>query len=250
MPKLPERNAFFDISDYGRPIAKKLVVVLDKNTSITSIQLTFTYTIVGVMAIECMYLSYDTLAAILLPIKSMLDAADGEMARVKQQPSYTGRYLDSIFDCFINIGLLFMLTYRLSLSYVYWIILIVCLQLQGTIFHYFYVLKRHQDGGDKTSRVSEWTCPKAYEYESQSIVNFLHIVYCVVYGWQDLFISWMDFHSHNQHVSKKFMSLVSVLGLGFQLLVLSFCLYSGKLEFMINYILVYSNLYAIFLFII
>ena len=140
-----------------------------------------------------------------------------------------------------------LLTYRLSLSYVCWIILIVYLQLQGTIFNYFYALKRHQDGGDKTSRILEWTCTTTYQYESQSIVNILHIVYCVIYAWQDQLISWLDFHHYNQLVSKIFMSLVSVFGSGFQRLVFCFCLYSEQLQFMIKYILVYSNLYAILL---
>jgi phosphatidylglycerophosphate synthase len=34
-------------------------------------------------------------------LKSGIDAADGELARQKT-PSYTGRYLDSVFDIILN----------------------------------------------------------------------------------------------------------------------------------------------------
>ena len=34
--------------------------------------------------------------------KSILDAADGELARIKKTPSYVGRFLDSISDLVLN----------------------------------------------------------------------------------------------------------------------------------------------------
>jgi len=34
--------------------------------------------------------------------KSIIDALDGELSRVKNTPSYTGRYLDSVFDILLN----------------------------------------------------------------------------------------------------------------------------------------------------
>ena len=40
--------------------------------------------------------------AFFLIFKSILDAADGELARVKQKPSNTGRYLDSVADIILN----------------------------------------------------------------------------------------------------------------------------------------------------
>ena len=42
------------------------------------------------------------LAGFFLILKSILDAADGELARVKNTPSYTGRYLDSVADIILN----------------------------------------------------------------------------------------------------------------------------------------------------
>ena len=51
-----------------------------------------------------MIMGYYWLAAFFLIFKSILDAADGELARVKQRPSYTGRYLDSVADIVLDVA--------------------------------------------------------------------------------------------------------------------------------------------------
>tara|TARA_B110000037_G_scaffold202963_1_gene245601 strand:- start:4593 stop:4715 length:123 start_codon:yes stop_codon:yes gene_type:complete len=38
--------------------------------------------------------------------KSILDAADGEFARVKKTPSFTGRCLDAVADIILNLFIL------------------------------------------------------------------------------------------------------------------------------------------------
>ena len=43
------------------------------------------------------------MAPFFIILKSIIDAADGELARIKKTPSYTGRYLDSIFDIILNL---------------------------------------------------------------------------------------------------------------------------------------------------
>ena len=58
------------------------------------------------MAIYCIAAAYYWAAGFFLILKSILDAADGQLARVKNQPSFTGRYLDSIFDSILNLALL------------------------------------------------------------------------------------------------------------------------------------------------
>ena len=101
MSKLPTAYKFLDLSDYGRPIAKFIANSL-KNTSFTAIHVTFGFMISGLIAIYCIVEGYYWSAAFFLILKSILDAADGELARVKQQPSYTGRFLDSVADIILN----------------------------------------------------------------------------------------------------------------------------------------------------
>ena len=101
MSKLPEEHKFIDLSDYGRPFAKVIANAL-KNTIFTPIHVTIAFIIAGLFAVYCIVLGYYWLAAFFLILKSILDAADGELARVKQKPSYTGRYLDSVADILLN----------------------------------------------------------------------------------------------------------------------------------------------------
>jgi phosphatidylglycerophosphate synthase len=107
MSKLPQAHRFWDISDYARPGARWLVRVLHP-TPIGSITLTWLFTLVGLISITLIYHRKALVfAGILLILKSLIDAADGEMARARNRPSYTGRYLDSINDFILNGLILF-----------------------------------------------------------------------------------------------------------------------------------------------
>src|SRR5690606_30961696 len=101
MSKLPKEHKFIDLSDYGRPIARVIANSL-KNTNFTPIHVTISFIISGLIAVYCILNGYYWLAAFFLILKSILDAADGELARVKQKPSYTGRYFDSVADMILN----------------------------------------------------------------------------------------------------------------------------------------------------
>lgn len=117
MSKLPKEHKFIDLSDYGRPIAKIIANYL-KNTVLTPIHVTIGFIIAGFLAIYCMLENLYWFAAFFLILKSILDAADGELARVKQKPSYTGRFLDSVADIILNA--LFFITIAYITNANYW----------------------------------------------------------------------------------------------------------------------------------
>jgi len=127
MSKLPKENKFIDLSDYGRPIAKVIANSL-KNTAFTPIHVTVGFIISGFIAIYCIIQGYFWLAAFFLILKSILDAADGELARVKQKPSYTGRYLDSVADIILNA--LFFISIWFITNTTIWICLLAFIGLQ------------------------------------------------------------------------------------------------------------------------
>ena len=97
MSKLPKEHRFLDFSDYGRPLARLIANSL-KDTSLTPIHVTIGFIISGLIGIFFITKGYYWYSAFFLILKSVLDAADGELARIKQQPSYIGRYFDSISD--------------------------------------------------------------------------------------------------------------------------------------------------------
>ena len=56
------------------------------------------------------------------------------------------------------------------------------LQLQGTLYNYYYVILRNRFNGDTTSRVFEDKTPKALEGEKQQHVTMLFGLYKLLYG--------------------------------------------------------------------
>lgn len=115
MSKLHKSHQFIDLSDYGRPLARVISRSL-KNTPFTPIHVTLSFFVSGIIAIICILKGYYIAAAFFLIFKSILDAADGELARLKVTPSYIGRYLDSIADLILNL-LIFLALWHITGAY-------------------------------------------------------------------------------------------------------------------------------------
>ncbi|WGH76364.1 CDP-alcohol phosphatidyltransferase family protein [Tenacibaculum tangerinum] len=247
MSKLPKENKFIDLSDYGRPVAKVIANAL-KNTAVTPIHVTIGFIISGLLAIYCIIKCYYWLAAFFLVIKSILDAADGELARVKQKPSYTGRYLDSVADILLN-ALFFISIWYISNTNI-WICLLafIGLQLQGTLYNYYYVILRNKFHGDTTSRVFENKTPLALEGEKQQHVNILFGLYKLFYGAFDKTIYALDSNANKGTVLPNWlMTSVSTFGLGFQLLIIAAMLVLGLKASILPFFLVYTVMIFVFI---
>jgi len=247
MSKLPKEHKFVDLSDYGRPIARIIANAL-KNTSFTPIHVTLGFILAGFIAIYCIIQGHYWLAAFFLIVKSILDAADGELARVKQQPSYTGRYLDSVADIILN-ALFFIAIWSIT-DTSSWICLaaFVGLQLQGTLYNYYYVILRNKFEGDTTSRIFEYKTPVALEGEKQEHVNILFAMYKLLYGVFDKTIYVLDSTADKGRVLPNwFMTSVSTFGLGFQLLLIAVLLVSGYKTIILPFFLAYTLMVFIFI---
>ena len=173
MSKLPEKYRFLDLSDYGRPVGHWIASQL-KSTFFTPIHVTTMFIIAGIIAIVLMINEYFITAAFFIILKSILDAADGELSRLKNTPSYVGRYYDSIADFLLNFSFLLTFWYITDISIVYMFIAFFGIQLQGTVYNYYYVILRNSVQGDSTSRIFEDSAPKALKGESQHL-SLIHI---------------------------------------------------------------------------
>ena len=247
MSKLPKENKFLDLSDYGRPVAIWIANSI-KTTRLTPIHVTSAFIISGLIAIACILKGYYFAAALFLILKSILDAADGELARIKKTPSYVGRYYDSIADIILN--LLFLLTIRYVTNGSYWLTLVafIGIQLQGTLYNYYYVILRNKHNGDKTSRVFEDKAPTAMPGESQRSVNIFYHTYNTLYIAFDKSIYWMDRSAiEGNNLPKWFMTMVSSFGLGFQLLIMAIMLVLGLAAQIIPFFIAYSAFIMIFI---
>lgn len=240
MSKLTVENKFIDVSDYGRPAAKIIVQGL-KSTKVTAIHITLLFGLSGMLAIYCMGIEQYWAAGFFLVLKSILDAADGQLARVKNQPSFIGRYLDSIFDSILNLALLTSIGWVTNTNLLITLVAYLCMQTQGTLYNYYHVIFRHGTDGEMTSQIFENQVPKAYPEESQAMVNIMFKMFRFLYKVFDEFIYALDPDASSASVSPKwFMFLVSFYGLGFQLLLMAVFLVLGWIDHIIPFFIGYS----------
>lgn len=243
MSKLAAQDKFLDLSDYGRPFGRFLANQL-KNTRFTPIHVTLLFGLSGVIALYCILTNHYFLAGFFIVLKSGIDAADGELARLKNTPSYSGRYLDSVFDIILNF-LFFMAICYVSKTTIWLSILaFIGIQLQGTLYNYYYVILRNKSvGGDKTSKIFEYKTPKALPGETQKSVTILFGIYTIVYGIFDKIIHLLDPEAYKvKSFPNWFMTLLSLYGLGFQLLIIAVMLPLGFIEYIVPFFVAYTFL--------
>ncbi len=224
MSKLPPKYQFLDLSDYGRTGGKWIAGALQE-TRFTPIHVTLVFVCCGIVAAYSMIQGQYIQAALFLVLKSVIDAADGELARLKNTPSYVGRYLDSVCDLLLNILFLSTIMFITNTHFFWALLAFIGLQLQGTLYNYYYVILRNNVNGDSTSRVRENERPIALPGEKQEWVTIFHFLYRSLYGAFD----WVIYHLDRNAIASKpfpswFMTLLSVYGLGFQLLLMSLLL--------------------------
>jgi len=241
MSKLAPEDKFLDLSDYGRPIGKLFANSL-KNTRFTPIHVTLLFGVSGLIAIYCILQNQYLLASFFIILKSIIDAADGELARIKNTPSYVGRYLDSVSDIILNFLFFLSICYVSKTSFWMTILAFFCVQLQGTLYNYYYVILRNKSiGGDTTSKVFEDKSPRALPGESQKSVDILFLMYTIVYGVFDKIIHALDSDAFRvQTFPNWFMTFVSIYGLGFQLLIIAVMLPLNLIEYIIPFFIVYT----------
>jgi phosphatidylserine synthase len=243
MSKLAAQDKFLDLSDYGRSFGRFFALQL-KDSRFTPIHVTLLFGLSGLIAIYCILEHHYLLAAFFILLKSGIDAADGELARLKNTPSYSGRYLDSVFDIVLNFLFLMAICYVSETSIWFTFLAFNGLQLQGTLYNYYYVILRNKSvGGDSTSRIFEYKTPKALPGETQKSVNILFGIYQIVYGVFDKIIHALDAEAYKVKTFPNwFMTLLSLYGLGFQLLIIAIMLPMGWIELVVPFFAAYTLL--------
>ncbi|MCX8056742.1 MAG: CDP-alcohol phosphatidyltransferase family protein [Ignavibacteria bacterium] len=246
MDKLPEREKFFDFSDYSRPLSRFLVRLI-KDTNISPLTFTTISLICGLVASVLVYYDYSNfLTALLIIGKSFFDAVDGELARAKNRPSYVGRFYDSVADFVVNVSLFTALFLRFNESLFNLFMVIILFHLQGSIYNYYYVLKRHKAGGDTTSKINEREIKSLYPYDNPLLFKIFHRLYLIIYYWQDALIYRVDKSAEElKNIPNSFMTLVSLLGLGTQLMIIAVFILFDLEKYLINFFIYPYTFFAI-----
>lgn len=248
MSKLAPADRFIDLSDYGRPLANYAATKL-RHSPITPIHLTLLFGLSGLSAIYFLLSGHFVLAGIFLILKSVIDAADGELSRVKNTPSHSGRYLDSIFDILLNLLVLLAICQYTSGNIWLALVAFLAVQLQGTLYNYYYVILRSKSkGADGTSKIFERKPPRALPGENQQTVNTLFWIFYALYGAFDRIVYWVDPGALKaQTFPNWFMTLISIYGLGFQLLLIAILLSANLIGVIIPFFIGYSILFLLFI---
>ncbi len=248
MSKLAVKDRFIDLSDYGRAAACRMAQIL-KDSQITPIHVTCVFGVVGLMAVFCIVDGYNFLASIFLILKSVIDAIDGELSRVKNKPSHSGRFLDSIFDIILNFLFFLAIWWVTEYALLMMLLAFIGVQLQGTLYNYYYVILRHNySGGDITSKIFQNKSPKALPDEDQGTVNVLFMIFNFLYAPFDKLIYLSDKGaSRIKTLPSWFMTMVSIYGLGFQLLLMAVMITAHMINFIIPFFIGYTILIPVFI---
>jgi phosphatidylglycerophosphate synthase len=236
-----------------RPAADILVRFLYRSP-IAPNQVTVVSTVLGIAA--AVLYSFNAslltmLAGLSITIKDLLDSADGQLARAKQQYSRKGRFLDSIGDLVVNLAVFASIATALTISTQNPVIpglgLIAFLGTNLRVsYHVFYQISYlHLWNVLTQNRVTE----EITEHDGlgDRLTLRLQSVFVLLYGWQDRLIMRLDSWSRNGlartrnhdkqwHGDRFGLRLSGLFGLGTELFVLMICSVMNELYLYINVI--------------
>jgi len=142
--------------------------------------------------------------------------------------------------------MLFSLYLKFNEPFLKFILLIILFHLQGSIYNYYYVLKRHKVGGDLTSKINEKKIDSIYPYDNPFWFKVFHQLYLWIYSWQDELIHKLDKKAERlPNIPNSFMTITSLLGLGTQLLIISFLILIGYENLIFDLFLIYYSIFGI-----
>ena len=223
-----------DLSDWGRPIARFSANLL-KDTKISVLMVTNFHLLLSIFCAWLIFQEYIIESCVLLVIKGVVDAVDGELARIRERPSHVGRYWDTIADTLGLILVTYAFGQHLGWSGVYISAIVIAVLFQYSLFNHFSVRARGLGLGDDTSRIDEKICPVAKPWEKQVHVNFLHKIYLVGFSWQDQIID-MITGKGSKNLSFE-LTISSMLGYGFQSIIILILGLSMNINLLDNLIL-------------
>jgi hypothetical protein len=249
-----------------RPIAAGIVWIIYP-TRISPNMVTVTAILIGFCA-ALTYL-FDTTGAIALAgtlvlLKDIFDDADGQLARVKQQYSRRGRFLDSIGDFLVDVAIFSSITYIMFLHHptIPTIFLGFC-SLAGTTlrvsYHVFYQASfLHGENRYDLNRIIETITEE--DRRGDKVALNLQRLFIVIYNWQDRLMYRIDRWCMGKNFDERHLSvwygdrmglrLSGFLGFGTEFIILAICSWWNQLYFyfflnviMMNAIFLTSILY-------
>ncbi|MFH0989156.1 MAG: CDP-alcohol phosphatidyltransferase family protein [bacterium] len=252
-----------------RPIAGLVVRAL-YHTPVTPNQVTLISTFVGVVAAALYFpreASWTAIAGLCVTVKDILDSADGQLARAKQQYSRRGRFLDSIGDFLVNACLFGVFGYILFQQF--HTLEVLVLSLLGfwgitlrVSYHVFYqAFYLHLEKKYEVNRVTETITDE--DRKGDTVTYLLQRTFQFLYGWQDRLMIRVDYwcrsgsdaseYLHGWYSNPIGLRLSGLIGIGTELFLLMLFSLFNQIRlylyvnlFLMNGILLISILYRKF----
>jgi phosphatidylglycerophosphate synthase len=222
-----------------RPLAGLVVRGLYR-TPVTPNQVTIASAVAGFVA-AALYLKneavFTAIAGLCVTLKDVLDSADGQLARARQQNSRTGRFLDSLGDFFVDTAVFAAIGWALFSSSGDWrMIVLSTLALAGITlrvsYHVFYHTSfLHLEEKYDINRVTEDITVE--DQSGDPVALRLQKVFQLIYGWQDHLMLRIDTWCRRGcsdrdflirwYSDRKGLMLSGLVGLGTELFLLMVC---------------------------
>ena len=223
-----------NFSEWGRPFAKITAKYLEKKP-VSVIQVTNLHLLLSLFCAWLIVEGYTVEGCILLVVKGVIDAVDGELARIRERPSHVGRYWDTVADTIGLIAVMYafgnLLNWDISLT----LVMILAVLFQYSLFNQFSIKMRVLWSGDTTSRIDERIRPIAQPWEKQKNVNFFHSIYIIFFSWQDSIISILTGRGSEKLVFE--LTVSSILGYGMQSLLIVLLAITQNLDYLTHLVL-------------
>jgi len=257
-----QRSKKSDVSDelinrfVIRPVAGLLVRFLYP-TFITPNQVTLAAILAGFVGAYFFFIgtgaSYVAAGACVL-VKDILDSADGQLARARNQFSRFGRFLDSIGDILVNLGIFLAIALSLGRegNLALWLVLCVAAFLSLTLrvsYHVFHQTSfLHLQNAYEVNRTTEEL--RAEDLHQDAWTIRLQRLFQFFYGWQDAAMVRLDGWSQRGYRldnalwygDLKGIRWSGFLGLGTENAVLALFSFAGALPAYLVFNLIAANL--------
>ena len=228
-----------DLSEWGRPLARNFARFL-KTKPVSVLQITNLHLSLALFSAWLILQGEVIVACLLLIAKGVLDAVDGELARLREKPSHVGRYWDTVADTIGLIAVMCSFANLLGWSGLLTSAIILAILFQYSLFNHYSILLRARGSGDLTSRIDERIRPTAHPWEQQRNVNILHAIYVLCFSWQDSIIAGITGKGSDKLVFE--LTASSSLGYGFQSLVIFSLALWQKIDYLPHLVLGINSL--------
>lgn len=183
------------------------------------------------------------LAAVLIPIKIMLSLACEELEKNHQKEAFLNDYFEGIMSYFFNIIIFICIGIQTNTPIWISVIGIFFFQFQNSIFSYYYILQKNHLSNYENENNYFIKLKQTQLSLFSKLEIFYQSLYYYLYATFEFLIEKIA-SKKKPHSSFFFMTILSLIGSGFQLTLISLFLFYEKIEWIHPFFIVHYAIFA------